>query len=56
VINKISEAKVPTEWGQFIMAAYAEGDKEQMPHIAMVAEGIEVSSAVTVRIHSECIR
>lgn len=55
MIKKISEAKVPTEWGRFNMAAYAEHEEEQMPHIAMVSEGIDNQSTVTVRIHSECI-
>lgn len=55
MIKKISEAKVPTEWGQFLMAAYAEDETEPMPHIAMVAEGIDMSQVITVRIHSECI-
>lgn len=55
MIKKISEANVPTEWGQFIMAAYAEDESQPMPHIAMIAKGIDVEKTVTIRIHSECI-
>ena len=55
MIKKISEASVPTEWGQFNMAAYAEEESQLMPHIAMVAEGMDVNKTITVRIHSECI-
>jgi len=55
VIKKISAAGVPTEWGQFTMAAYAEDETEQMPHIAMIAEGLDVDKTIIVRIHSECI-
>lgn len=55
MIKKISEANVPTEWGLFIMAAYAEDESQPMPHIAMIAKGIDVEKTVTIRIHSECI-
>jgi len=55
VIKKISEAKVPTEWGPFSMVAYAKHEEEQMPHLVMVSEGFDSQSTVTVRIHSECI-
>ncbi len=55
VIRKISEANVPTDWGQFKMVAYAEDETQPMPHVAMVAEGIDVNQTITMRIHSECI-
>jgi len=55
VIKKISEAGVPTEWGQFVMAAYATEETESMPHLAMIAEGMDTDQIITVRIHSECI-
>lgn len=55
MIKKISEASVPTDWGQFLMAVYAEEEAQAMPHIAMIAEGMDPSDVVTVRIHSECI-
>ena len=55
MIRKITAAKVPTEWGIYMMNAYAEDAKQEMPHIAMVAEGMNPEKEVTVRIHSECI-
>lgn len=55
MIKKISEAKVPTEWGQFLMATYAKDETNPMPHIAMVADGINIEQDITIRIHSECI-
>jgi len=55
VIKKISEAQVPTDWGQFTMAAYAKEETQQMPHVAMIADGMDVDKVITVRIHSECI-
>lgn len=55
MISKITAAKVPTEWGTYMMNAYAEDVDQEMPHIAMVAEGMNPEEVVTVRIHSECI-
>lgn len=55
MITRIIAANVPTEWGQFLMTAYAENEEQQMPHIALVAEGMNAEEIVTVRIHSECI-
>lgn len=55
MIIKITAANVPTEWGQFLMTAYAEHEEQQMPHLALVAEGMDPDEIVTVRIHSECI-
>lgn len=46
---------MPTEWGTYMMNAYAEDVDQEMPHIAMVAEGMNPEEVVTVRIHSECI-
>lgn len=55
MIKKITEATVPTEWGKFVMKAYAKEEVEQMPHFALVAEEMDNDEIVTVRIHSECI-
>lgn len=55
MIKKITEATVPTEWGKFVMKAYASAEEEQMPHFAIVSEELDHKSIVTVRIHSECI-
>lgn len=50
-----AEANVPTEHGTFRMIAFAENAEDWMPHMAIVAENTDMSSAVNVRFHSECI-
>lgn len=50
-----AEANVPTEHGTFRMIAFAENAEDWMPHLAIVAENTDLSSAVNVRFHSECI-
>jgi len=50
-----AEANVPTEHGTFRMIAFAENAEDWMPHMAIVAENTDLSSAVNVRFHSECI-
>ncbi|WP_312075342.1 GTP cyclohydrolase II [Chryseobacterium sp.] len=50
-----AEANVPTEHGTFRMIAFAENSNDWMPHMAIVAENTDFSSAVNVRFHSECI-
>lgn len=50
-----AEANVPTEHGTFRMIAFAENAEDWMPHMAIVAENTNLSSAVNVRFHSECI-
>jgi len=37
------------------LIAYAEDTSQQMPHVALVSEGMETSKPVTIRIHSECL-
>jgi len=50
-----SEATIPITQGIFNLIAYADDITEQMPHVAMVAEGMDASKPVTIRIHSECL-
>lgn len=50
-----AEANVPTEHGTFRMIAFAENAEDWMPHMAIVAENTDFSTAVNVRFHSECI-
>jgi 3,4-dihydroxy 2-butanone 4-phosphate synthase/GTP cyclohydrolase II len=49
------EAPIPSLFGQFTMLAYADKPTEQMPHIALVADGLDICKPVPVRIHSECM-
>ncbi len=47
---------LPTDWGRFKIIAYARKKTEPMPHLAFVSEiPPDLSSAVLVRIHSECM-
>lgn len=50
-----AEANVPTEYGNFRMIAFSEYATDWMPHMAIVAENTDFSTAVNIRFHSECI-
>ena len=54
-MKRQSEANIPIPQGSFKLIAYAEDSSDQMPHIALVSEGLDVSKPVTIRIHSECL-
>jgi len=54
-MKRQSEAIIPIPQGQFNLIAYAEDTSQQMPHVALVSEGMETSKPVTIRIHSECL-
>lgn len=55
MLKKQAEANVPTDYGKFHMMAFSESDTDWMPHIALVADGTDLSKPVNVRFHSECI-
>lgn len=46
-------AKIPTEYGTFMMKAYASSSEEPMPHLALIND--THADIVNVRIHSECM-
>ncbi len=48
-------AQIPTEYGNFILIAYADNEKEYSPDLVFMTSGIDTSMPVNVRIHSECI-
>jgi GTP cyclohydrolase II len=54
-MKRQAEVRIPTQWGDFNMIAYADLDTELMPHVAMVHESCKVEAPVLVRIHSECM-
>jgi len=54
-MKRQSEATIPMPQGTFNLIAYADDSGEQMPHIALVAKGLDISKPVTIRIHSECL-
>lgn len=53
-MNRISETRIPTQWGDFQMIAYA-NEPIEMPHLAMVSGELDLTKPVLVRIHSECM-
>jgi GTP cyclohydrolase II len=56
ILKKQAEAILPTDWGDFRMLAYARRSDDNLPHLAMVADGFSVDNQpITVRIHSECM-
>ena len=54
-MKKQVSAVLPSEWGQFIIRAYAGGKSEQMPHLAFHHEELDPDKPVIVRVHSECL-
>ena len=54
-MKRQSEAVIPMPQGNFNLVAYADNSGEPMPHIALVAEELNVLKPVTIRIHSECL-
>lgn len=55
MMQRQAEARIPSQYGQFTMLAFADKPSEKMPHIALVAEGFDPGRPVPVRIHSECM-
>lgn len=55
MLIKLAQATIPTEWGDFLVMAYANGQEDQMPHLCLVRKNTDFNSEVLVRIHSECI-
>ncbi|HEX9682373.1 MAG TPA: bifunctional 3,4-dihydroxy-2-butanone-4-phosphate synthase/GTP cyclohydrolase II [Acidimicrobiales bacterium] len=54
LVKRISEARIPTEWGEFTAYVYESLlDGEQ--HVAMVRGAVQGEDDVLVRVHSECL-
>lgn len=49
------QAKLPSKYGDFDLIALADSTEDQMPHLVLKHEQIDLSKPVTMRIHSECI-
>lgn len=50
-----AEALIPTPWGNFRMAAYAQSSEDWMPHLALISENCDLTAPVLTRLHSECL-
>lgn len=53
-VRRISDVKLPTEYGEFRAIAYT-NDMDSNIHIALVKGEIKPDDAVLVRVHSECL-
>ena len=54
LIERVAEARVPTEYGEFTAVSYRSSvDKDE--HVAMVAGEISPNEPTLVRVHSECL-
>jgi 3,4-dihydroxy 2-butanone 4-phosphate synthase/GTP cyclohydrolase II len=53
-VKRISDVKLPTEYGEFRAIAYT-NDMDSNIHIALVKGEIRPEDAVLVRVHSECL-
>lgn len=54
-LRKQAEAVIPTDWGKFIMKAYASSENNIMPHIVIESIDLDKSEPIILRIHSECM-
>lgn len=54
-IQILTTSKLPTDFGHFNIITFAIDETQQMPHIAMVHEDIDLSSDILLRMHSECL-
>jgi GTP cyclohydrolase II len=55
VLKLQAEAQMPTDFGLFVMKAYSSKHLDPMPHFALTTENLDLTAAINVRIHSECI-
>jgi len=50
-----AEALLPTDWGNFIIAAHSDDSGDYTPHIVLRHPDMDPTLPVPVRVHSECI-
>jgi 3,4-dihydroxy 2-butanone 4-phosphate synthase/GTP cyclohydrolase II len=53
-VHRVSTTKLPTDYGDFTVIAYA-NDVDANVHLALVKGEIKKDEAVLVRVHSECL-
>jgi 3,4-dihydroxy 2-butanone 4-phosphate synthase/GTP cyclohydrolase II len=54
LVERVAEARIPTEWGEFTCHAY-ESTLDGMTHLALVVGDVRGKENVLVRVHSECL-
>jgi diaminohydroxyphosphoribosylaminopyrimidine deaminase/5-amino-6-(5-phosphoribosylamino)uracil reductase len=52
-VRKVSQAQLPTEWGDFTCHVFESNDGEQ--HVVLVMGDVNEQTDVLVRVHSECL-
>ena len=55
LVRKVSEAKLPTEYGGEFRMMVFENDVDRAAHVALVQGEIKPNVPVLVRVHSECL-
>jgi len=55
IIIKQGSVVLPSKFGKFDLTAYAADANEQMPHLVLKSDNIDLDDIVNVRLHSECI-
>jgi 3,4-dihydroxy 2-butanone 4-phosphate synthase / GTP cyclohydrolase II len=54
LVHRVSEAKLPTKYGEFTVIAY-KSDVDPSEHAALVMGDVGTPEPVLVRVHSECV-
>ena len=54
LVKRVSEARIPTQWGDFTCDVY-ENVLDGQQHIALVKGAVQGQDNVLVRVHSECL-
>jgi len=54
LVFKVTEAKLPTRYGEFLAVAY-KSEIEQGEHLALIMGDVTTAPPVLVRVHSECL-
>ena len=54
LVQKVTEAKLPTKWGEFRAVAY-KSVVDAAEHVALVKGDISSGEPILVRVHSECL-
>jgi 3,4-dihydroxy 2-butanone 4-phosphate synthase/GTP cyclohydrolase II len=54
LVRRITEARIPTQWGEFSCYAY-ESTLDGTEHLAFVRGAVQGQDDVLVRVHSECL-
>ena len=54
LIKRVAEARIPTQWGDFVCYAY-ESLLDGEEHLAIVKGAVQGEDNVLVRVHSECL-